>query len=162
MSRILASFAALLLLAVGPAWRKEPSAPRQSETGTATTRNADFITHPKSDLFYATSSDGLTFSTPTQVTRESGNAANLFPQLFRRHDGSWAMLWLSTRTGAPRLNEVDVSRANQYPSAVVENTLLPPGYSHRLTATRTPGVSLAAWVQGPKGAEDVYYRYIRR
>jgi hypothetical protein len=44
-------------------------------------RNADFITHPKSDLFYATSSDGLTFSTPTQVTRESGNAANLFPQL---------------------------------------------------------------------------------
>jgi hypothetical protein len=43
-----------------------------------------------------------------------------------------------------------------------ENTSLPAGYSHKVAATSTPGVYLAAWVQGPEGSQDVYYRFFRR
>jgi hypothetical protein len=126
------------------------------------TRDADFITNPKSELYYATSADGLTFGAPTRVTTESGNVANLFPQLFKRHDGSWAILWLSTRSGSPQMYELPVNRLTQYPAAVAVNTLLPAGYSHRVAATSRAGEYLAAWVQGPRGSEDIYYRYITR
>ena len=36
---------------------------------------------------------------------------------------------------------------------------LPPGYSHRIAATTTPGIYLGVWVQGPEGAQDIYYRF---
>jgi hypothetical protein len=39
---------------------------------------------------------------------------------------------------------------------------LPEGYSHRVAATSTPGVYLGVWVQGPEGAQDIYYRFFRR
>ena len=126
------------------------------------TTNADFISNPKSDIFTASSSDGVLWSTPLQVTRETGNAANLFPQLFLRHDGSWAMQWLSTRSGAPKQYELPLSRIAQFPADLAENTFLPAGYSHRIVATSTPGEYLASWVQGAKGTEDIYYRYITR
>ncbi|MGQ0650124.1 MAG: hypothetical protein ACT4P7_21445 [Gemmatimonadaceae bacterium] len=126
------------------------------------TRDPDFITNPKSDLYYSTSADGLSWAAPAQVTREVGNAANLFPQLYQRHDGAWAILWLSTRGGTPRQYELSLSRVSEYPAATAENALLPAGYSHRMAATSTGGEYLAAWVQGPRGSEDIYYRYIRR
>lgn len=126
------------------------------------TKDANFITNPQSELFTATSTDGLTWSTPVQLTVHPGNVANLFPQLFERHDGTWAILWLSTRSGSPRQYELPLARAAPFPADLLENTLLHAGYSHRLTATETVGEYLAAWVQGAEGAQDVYYRFVRR
>ena len=123
--------------------------------------DADFITNPRSDLFTATSSDGLTWSAPVRVTSDQ-RGQNLFPQIYQRHDGSWFLLWLSTRTGSPTMYEMPVSGLASFPAGLTVNALLPAGYSHRLTTTPKPGEYLAAWVQGGKGVEDVYYRLITR
>ena len=53
-----------------------------------------------------------------------------------------------------------VAGLDHYPTGVEEESLLPPGYSHRVAATNQPGEYLAAWVQGPKDAEDIYARRI--
>jgi hypothetical protein len=96
-----------------------------------------------------------------QLTQHRGNVANLFPQIFRRIDGTWAVQWLSTRSGDPRIHELALSDVGRYPAAAREHTLLPPGYSHRLSTTGSPGEYLAAWVQGAVGAEEIYIRFIR-
>jgi hypothetical protein len=116
----------------------------------------------KSDLFYATSADGITWSTPTKVTTDAGNIVNLFPELYETQAGQWSFLWLGTRLGDPKPFELALTSAGQYPQAAAENTQLSPGYSHRVVATVTPGVYLGAWVQGPEGAQDVYYRFFRK
>lgn len=122
------------------------------------TRDANSITNPQSDLYLATSADGLSWSTPRKVTTDPAGQ-NLFPQIYQRHDGTWSLLWLSTRTGSPLLYEIPLAGASRFPTGVVENTLLPPGYSHRMTRTATPNEYLAAWVQGPDGSQDIYYRF---
>lgn len=114
--------------------------------------------NPKSQLFVATSSDGTTWSTPLQVTNDAGNVVHLFPQIFLR-GSTWKLLWLSNRDGAPKVYELPLADADQYPARAVENTSLPGGYSHRIVATSTDGIFLGAWVQGPIGTEDVYYRF---
>ncbi len=116
----------------------------------------------KSTLYYATSPDGVTWSGPERITTDDGAVVNLFPMLYQRRDGAWAVLWLSTRTGQPRVFEIDLERASQFPQSLAENTLLPPGYSHRVAETATPGVYLGVWVQGPDGAQDLYYRFFAR
>lgn len=125
-------------------------------------RTNDFIAHPKSEVMSATSGDGIVFGAVQQVTKSSKDAANLFPQIYQRSDNSWALVWLSTRTGAPKQFEIPVARFASFPSGVELNGFLPDGYSHRLTATGTPGEYLAAWVQGAKNSEDIYYRFVRR
>jgi hypothetical protein len=116
----------------------------------------------KSDLVYATSSDGLVWSAPTRITTDAGRVVNLFPALYPRFDGQWSLLWLSTRTGSPKVFELPLAGAGGYPAGVVENSLLPPGYSHKVAPTPTPGIYLGVWVQGPDGSQDVYYRLFRR
>lgn len=97
------------------------------------TSDPDFITNPKSAL-----------------------------ELYQHHDGSWYLMWLSTRSGVPRVWEIPLASAGRYPAGVVLNSNLPDGYSHRMAATRNPGEYLAVWVQGAKGSRDVYYRYLKR
>lgn len=123
--------------------------------------NADFITNGRSDLYSATSADGLTWSAAAPVSSDR-TGQNLFPQLYRRHGGAWYLLWLSTRSGQPRSYELPVSSLGSSLDGLVENTLLPAGYSHRLTATTRPGEYLAAWVQGSGTALDIYFRLITR
>jgi hypothetical protein len=118
--------------------------------------------NPESDLFSATSADGLVWSAPTRVTDEPGTVFNLFPMLYSDADGVWSYLWLSGRSGALRVVERDVADVAPYPQGVREREELPPGYSHKVVATPTPGVYLAVWVQGPEGAQDVYYRFFGR
>jgi hypothetical protein len=117
--------------------------------------------NPKSDLYYASSTDGLTFTAPVPVTSEPGSVVNLFPQLYSSHAGDWNILWLSTRAGAPKVYEQPLGFVGQYPQGVVER-VLPDGYSHKIAATPTAGVYLAAWVQGPDGAQDVFYQFLVR
>jgi hypothetical protein len=142
-------FAARIGNQIGLVWVRYPGGP-------------DFITAPKSDLYFSTSPDGLTFAAPTQVTTESGNLKNLCPEIYQRHAGDWWLLWLSTRDGAPRLYEMPVSSLSRYPAEVTTNPALPAGYSHRVIATGTEREYLAAWVQGPEGAQDIYFRTFRR
>ncbi|MGE0440585.1 MAG: hypothetical protein AB7L66_10400 [Gemmatimonadales bacterium] len=122
---------------------------------------ADFITNSRSDLYTATSADGLAWSPAALVTTDR-KGQNLFPQVYRRHGGAWYLLWLSTRSGQPRQYELPASSLGNSLSGLTENTLLPPGYSHRITATARPGEYLAAWVQGNGDALDIYYRLIAR
>jgi hypothetical protein len=116
----------------------------------------------KSDLFYSTSSDGLSFAPAARVTSEVGNIVNLFPTLYASSTGSWSILWLTTRAGAPKVFELPLANVDHYPAGGVESAQLPAGYSHRVTATSTPGVYLAAWVQGAEGAQDIYYRLFKK
>lgn len=118
--------------------------------------------NPDSDLFTATSADGLTWSAPNRLTAEPGNVVNLFPKLYMDEDGAWYHLWLSTRSGAARPFEWAVGVMAPYPDGVRELGELPDGYSHVIAATATPGVYLGAWVQGPEGGQDIYYRFFER
>jgi hypothetical protein len=120
----------------------------------------DFIANARSDLMMSKSADGLTWSTPVRVTSDQ-RGQNLFPQLYQRHDGTWSLLWLSTRTGTPTMYEIPAASAATFPIGLTVNSLLPPGYSHRMAMTPVAGEYLAAWVQGPKNVEDVYFRLIK-
>jgi hypothetical protein len=117
--------------------------------------------NPRSDLFLSTSSDGLAWAPPSQVTHEGPVVANLFPELFPGADESWSILWLSTRSDPPALLQLPERYAAVYPAGVVQNDMLPAGYSHRISPTSTPEVFLGVWVQGPEGAQDLYYRFFR-
>lgn len=115
----------------------------------------------KSDLMYATSPDGLAWRAPVRVTSDAGPIVNLFPTMFAGLDDRWSAMWLSTRSGSPRVFELPLTSIGTSASPAA-NTELPEGYSHKVAATTTPGVYLAAWVQGPEGSQDVYYRFFRR
>jgi hypothetical protein len=116
----------------------------------------------KTSLFYSTSSDGLAWSIPARITNDAGNVLHMFPALYPSLQGEWSFLWLSTRSGAPQVLELALANADRYPAAIVANVLPGTGYSHRVAPTTTPGVYLAAWVAGPDGAQDVYYRFFRK
>jgi hypothetical protein len=127
---------------------------------------------PKSDLWVATSADGLAWSTPTKVTNEPAPVVHLFPALYRRFDGSWWINWLSTRLDAvnyrPALFEfplANLTSGNAYPSGVERNDLLAnalPGYTHRITTTPAAGVYAGAWVDGQGNALDIALRLFSR
>ncbi len=119
--------------------------------------------NPKSGLFYATSTDGVSnWSAPTRITNETGNIVNIFPSLYASLAGDWSLAWLSTRAGQPKVFELPLANASRYPVGLRENTDLPPGYSHRIAATTTAGVYLAVWVEGPERTQEIYYRFFRK
>ncbi|HEU4387221.1 MAG TPA: sialidase family protein, partial [Blastocatellia bacterium] len=114
----------------------------------------------KSDLFYSTSGDGLTWSAPVQITDETGDVVNLFPAIYFNHGGEAFVTWLSTRSGQPRLFDLPLAGDGQ--SGIKKNKRLKMGYSHRIAATSTPGIYIGVWVEGPEGAQDIYYRFFKK
>jgi len=124
--------------------------------------NIDFRANHRSDLYLARSADGLAFSAPQRITTDGGDMVNLFPQLYQRHDGSWWILWLSTREGAPAVYEIPLANAAAFPGGLMRNDELPSGYSHRVAPTSTPGRYVGAWVEGALNAEDIYARTFDR
>jgi hypothetical protein len=118
--------------------------------------------NPKSQLYHSTSSDGLSWSTPRQVTNDAGNVVHLFPSIVTTISGEQSVLWLSNRAGAARPYQLLVANVDQYPSTVAEVTRLSDGYSHRVAETSTAGVFLGVWVQGPEGEQEIYYRFFER
>lgn len=117
--------------------------------------------NPRTDVYYSTSADGTDWEPAKPVTPAGGVGVNLFPALYPNLDGVWSLVWLSTRSGSLGVWNLPLTAFDDAPTAAVENTLLPDGYSHRIAPTSTPGVFLAAWVQGPEGAQDIYYRFFR-
>ncbi|HXV14698.1 MAG TPA: hypothetical protein VEC56_10890, partial [Candidatus Krumholzibacteria bacterium] len=118
--------------------------------------------NPKSQLYYATSGDGLAWSTPLQVTNDAGNIVHLFPSIVTRSSGPPSILWLSNRGGDARPYELSVSNVDQYPVGMDDVSLFPDGYSHRMAETPIGGLFLGAWVQGPDGEQEVFYRFFER
>jgi hypothetical protein len=115
--------------------------------------------HPKSDLYFATSANGYDWSSPLKITTDSGNVVNLFPGFYTDDDGTGSLIWLSTRSGAPKVFELPVTDLTTIPQ---ELSFLPDGYSHRVSRTTTPDVYIGVWVQGPDGEQDVYYRFFEK
>jgi hypothetical protein len=118
--------------------------------------------NPKSNLFYATSVAGQTWSTPLQITNEPGNVVNLFPAIYQMHNGDYSLIWLSNKPGHPVLYEIPLDKINLYPQARVTNKRFGIGYSHRVAATATPGIYIGVWTEGPEGSQDIFYRLFRR
>ena len=118
--------------------------------------------NPKSDLYYATSTDGTSWSTPAKFSTDAGNIVHLYPMMYPLQDHSWQLLWLSTRSGAPQAFETPLASLAQYPTGVVANGSLPAGYSHRIAPTPVAGRYIGVWVQGPEGSQDIYYRIFER
>ena len=116
----------------------------------------------RSDLFYSTSTDGVSWKEPSRITSTNGNVVNLFPALFTNLDEQWYLEWLSTKSGQPKVFELPLVDAGQYPLGLVKNKKLRAGYSHRSAPTSTPGVFIGVWVEGPEGAQDIYYRFFRK
>jgi hypothetical protein len=114
---------------------------------------------PATQLCYAFSPDGVTWSSEYPLTIDSGSVVHIFPALYRRQSGNWHILWMTTRTGTPQVVELPLDQFNLYPAALIVNTKVPPGYSHRVTRTPVAGLYFGAWVQGPEGAQDIYYRF---
>jgi hypothetical protein len=119
------------------------------------------VRNSKSDLFYSASSDGRTWSLPAKITNESGNVVNLFPALYSNLAGEWSLVWLSTRTGQPKVFDLSLANAGLYPLGLGKNKKLRAGYSHRIAATSTPGVYIGVWVEGAEGVQDIYYRFFK-
>jgi hypothetical protein len=127
---------------------------------------------PKSDLWIARSTDGVTFTGAQQVTNEPAPVVHLFPHLTQRFDASWWIVWLSTRldpvTPVPALFELPLAAlapANAYPLGIEATTQLTagtPGYSHRIARTPAPGLYLGAWVHGAEPVQEIYYRVFGR
>jgi hypothetical protein len=65
----------------------------------------------------------------------------------------------TTRSGAPQVVEMPLAQVFNYPAALIVNNKVGAGYSHRVTRTPITGLYLGAWVQGPDGAQDIYYRF---
>ncbi len=121
------------------------------------TTNATPWMNPSADVMVATSIDGETWTAPVNVTHDdAAGALDLFPTLYRQHDGVWSLAWLTTSL-SPSGSVVDVplAAAADYPDGLVELPLL--GYSPRITATASCEY-LGAWVAGPVGAQDISVR----
>lgn len=113
------------------------------------------------DLYVATSADGVSWSAATAITNDASDVVHVFPAWYASLDGDWSLVWVSTRLGAPAVFELPQTALGNYPTGAVLVDL-PPGYSHRIAPTSTPGIYLGVWVQGPEGSQDIWYRFFQK
>ena len=90
-----------------------------------------------------TSSSGATWTDRREVTARDPAAVSLFPTLYADHSGAWHVAWLAADAAGQSAVEVPIDALGATPS-----TLPISGYSPRIIATPTPGVYLAASVEG--------------
>jgi hypothetical protein len=91
--------------------------------------------NPRTDVYYSTSADGADWEPAKPVTPAGGAGVNLFPALYPDLDGVWSLVWLSTRSESLAVWDLPLTAFDDAPTAAVENTLLPDGYSHRIAPT---------------------------
>jgi hypothetical protein len=109
-----------------------------------------FCFSPSADLYTATSTDGVAWTSPVQLT---GAGTDALPGIYQRWEGDWAVAWV-TDAGVMDLRLGD-SLANATPLPL-------DGYSPRVVATQTPGIYVGTWVAGPTGQQDVWVRVFQR
>lgn len=104
------------------------------------------LSEPSTETMYATSSDGLSWSTPVELSGgASEGAIDVFPYLHVEHSGEKHVTWLSATQALSRTWDMPVN--GTYPDDRVPLTNV-AGYTARIAATRTPGVYFGAWVEG--------------
>jgi hypothetical protein len=112
-----------------------------------------------SEIRYSFSPDGASWSGEFPVTIDPGPTVHVFPALYPRSASEWRLIWITTRSGPAQVVELCRSELLSYPSALSQNAFVSPGYSHRVTRTPVAGLYFGAWVQGPEGAQEIYYRF---
>jgi len=110
-----------------------------------------------SELCYAFSNDGVSWSSEFLIT--DFGPVHVFPAFYQRSNDDWRLIWTTTRSGAPQVVEMPLLQVFNYPAALIVNNKVSAGYSHRVTRTPINGLYFGAWVQGPDGAQDIYYRF---
>jgi len=115
--------------------------------------------NPTSELCYSNSVDGVTWSGEYLLTFDGAPVQHVFPAFYQRSNGEWRLIWTTTRSGSPQVVELPLLQLFSYPSALIVNNSVSPGYSHRVVRTPLDGLYFGAWVQGPDGAQDIYYRF---
>lgn len=112
---------------------------------------------PQEELCYSTSTDGVAWGGEYVLT--DYGPVHVFPTFYKRSGGDWRLLWTTTRSGPPQVVELPLLQIFSYPAALIVNNKVGAGYSHRVTRTPVDGLYFGAWVQGPEGAQDIYYRF---
>ena len=100
------------------------------------------------------SATGATWDDPRTVAARDEAAVALFPTLYADHAGRWFVAWLGAAATGSGVVELPLD-------AIGSGTPAPlpiPGYSPRVVATPTPGVFVAAWVEGPPNDRDIHVR----
>jgi hypothetical protein len=69
------------------------------------------------------------------------------------------LIWTTTRSGAPQVVELPLPQILSYPAPLIVNNRVGAGYSHRVIRTPVDNLYFGAWVQGPDGSQDIYYRF---
>lgn len=114
-------------------------------------------TAASSELCYAFSNDGVSWSDEFPIT--DFGPIHIFPAFYQRSNDDWRLIWTTTRSGAPQVVEMPLLQVFNYPAALIVNSKVGAGYSHRVTRTPVNGLYFGAWVQGPVGHQDIYYRF---
>lgn len=116
-----------------------------------------------SNLFFATSPDGTTWSAPLQITQDSpDDVVDTLPSLYPDSAGAWFLVWMSMRTGSLQATRLPLTGVTDYPAAA---QVLPvfEGYSPHVAPTPTAGVFLGVWVEqtdpSDDSKKDVFYRF---
>jgi hypothetical protein len=133
-------------------------------TNYAGVSNMDYFS-ASTDLFYAQSSDGLTWNSLAPITRDddAGHVDSL-PSVFETQGGAWDVVWTTTGLappGLPKIARLPVTSRSDYPSAASQlGVTSTNGYSIRVVATGTPGLYLAVWVQDHGPSKRLYWHII--
>lgn len=115
---------------------------------------------PQAELCYSFSPDGgATWAGEFPIT-EFG-PVHVFPAFYQRSDSEWRLLWMTNRSGPAQVVELPLLQLFSYPSALIVNDKVGAGYSHRVARTPVNGLYFGAWVQGPDGTQDIYYRFYK-
>jgi hypothetical protein len=112
-----------------------------------------------SDLCYAQTPDGNNWSSEYVVAADPSGSVNIFPAFYRRSNTDWRLIWTTTRSGAPQVVELPLTQILSYPAPLIVNNHVGAGYSHRVIRTPVDNLYFGAWVQGPDGSQDIYYRF---
>jgi hypothetical protein len=115
------------------------------------------IMETSTETMYATSADGVTWSTPVELSGgDTEGAIDVFPWLHTNHAGDQHYVtWLSATMASAATWEMPVN--GTYPDDRVERDEL-EGYTARVVATATPGVFFGAWVEGDNPTQSVVGR----
>lgn len=121
------------------------------------TTNATPWENPSADVFLSTSTDGVRWTAPANVTHDTG-VLDVFPALYERFGGAWSLVWVSTAASpSGTIFDLPVAGVAGYPAGRAALPLA--GYSPRIVATPRPGVYFGVAVQGATGAQDIYGRF---
>jgi hypothetical protein len=118
--------------------------------------------HPSTDLFFATSEDGITFGTPFIATPGDNpdTTVDSIPSIYIA--GAQEMItWMKGVNNEPHVMEIQFTFPTTYPTGIVDVTSSNkvPGYSPRVTRTLKQNTYLRTWVGSDK---RIYYQVFER